>query len=91
MKKLSILGTLLFLFSNNSLAYKAQRKVIFYCVKAGDNLELIMQKGSMNIKAIAKALENGNVGNYIKIKLPFSKQHIKAKIIGPGSARITNE
>ena len=80
LEKSIICGSVIILFYNKSV------KVLFVC--KGDRVTITASINGLSIKASGMALEDGNVGDSIKIENTTTDKVIVAKVLKQGEVRV---
>ncbi len=57
-------------------------------VSTGDMVTVVAQRGGLHITSVAKAKQDGDVGDWIRVMNTESKRTFNAKITGPGSVMV---
>ena len=59
------------------------------CIRSGDAVSVSVRGGAVMVRVNGEARQDGRIGDTIRVHSPISREDIRARITGPGTAEIT--
>lgn len=59
------------------------------CIRSGDAVAISVRGGAVTIRVSAEARQDGRIGDTIRVRSAVSREDMRARITGPGTAEIT--